>query len=109
MPIRACYISKSVTFSDAKKDKSKANEILNDLQRVNVHNNEILNAIMECWNNLDNSPIIWVDTTPYKLQLLEKGNKYVILYQMPLQFRLKPSGKKYYHIIATRKVRLEFV
>jgi hypothetical protein len=109
MPVIACYISKSVELIDEKKDINKTKKILNDFKRVSIYNNYILDAIIESYDNWDESPIIWVDNFPYKIKIIERTKHYVIMLQMTISMIFKNSGKQTYKVLSKRKVKIEFV
>ena len=105
----ACYISKSVTPEDEKQNKAHSQTILNNMVRVRTDNNQILNAILDASSKWNTSPIIWVsNNTPYKIKLIERTEKYVILHQCAIRYKYSNSGKETYTCIAKRHVKLTF-
>jgi hypothetical protein len=108
MAVVACYITKSVELIEERKDIEKSKSILNNFEKVNVNNNYILDAILESYDTWDKSPIIWVDNFPYKIKIIEKTKKQVIMYQMTISMMFKNSGKSTYKVLTKRKVKIEF-
>lgn len=104
----SCYISKSVTPDDEKKNKALSQMVLNNMVQVRTYKNDILNAILEVSYKLDTSPIIWVSNIPYKIQLVQRTKKYVLLYQCAIRYQYSNTGKETYTRIAKRQVKLVF-
>ncbi len=103
-----CYISKSVTPDDEKQNKAHSQTILNNMVQVRTDNNKILHAILDASSKWNTSPIIWVSNVPYKIKLIERAEKYVILHQCAIRYKYSNSGKETYACIAKRQVKLTF-
>lgn len=104
----SCFISKSVTPGDEKKDKALAQTVLNDMEQVKTVNNKILDAILEVSHKWNTSPIVWVADVPYRIQLIKRCDEYVILHQSAISYYYSNSGKERYTCIAKRQVKLVF-
>jgi hypothetical protein len=96
-----CYISKSVEMGH---DSS----ILNDLRRVPVTNNIVLQKIMECQGIWSESPIIWVDNTPYKLVLVYASRREAVMYQVNMYLGYDGAGRIILRPLRKRKVKITF-
>lgn len=104
-----CYISKSVTPDDEKKNKAHSQTILNNMVQVRTDNNKILNAILDASSKWDTSPIVWVSNSiPYKIQLIKRTEDYVILHQCAIRYHYNKTGKQRYTCIAKRQVKIVF-
>jgi hypothetical protein len=104
-----CYISKSVTPDDEKKNKAHSQTILNNMVQVRTDNNKILNAILDASSQWDKSPIIWVsDNIPYKIKLIGKSDNHVLLHQCAIRYKYSNSGKETYTCISKRQVKITF-
>lgn len=108
MAVISCKISLPLTVGEEKKDKARAEYVLNNLRPVPVYQNKILDAIMCVYDKWETSPIVWVENSAYKVKLLNTVGNKVYLLQMPLQVSYKNNGKETYHIICKRKVEITF-
>lgn len=104
----SCYISKSVTPDDEKKNKAHSQTILNNMVQVRTEKNDILDAILEVSYKWETSPIVWVRDMPYKIQLVQRTEKYVLLNQCAIRYQYSNTGKETYTRIAKRQVKLVF-
>jgi hypothetical protein len=102
----SCFISKSVTPDDEKKNKAHTQTILNDMAQVNTNNNKILDAILEASYKWDASPIVWVENMPYRIQLIKRNDTSVILHQCAIRYYYSNSGKERFTCVAKRQVKL---
>ena len=102
----SCYISKSVTPDEEKKNKAHSQIILDNMVQVNTKNNKILDAILEVSSKWDTSPIVWVANIPYKIHLVRRSDKCVILHQCAIRYHYSNSGKERYTCVAKRQVKL---
>lgn len=103
-----CYISKSVTPEDERKNKSQSQSILNNMVQVRTENNKIFDAIMEAAMKWDSSPIVWVSNMPYKIKVIKREPNNVLLHQCAIRYKYSTSGKETYTCIAKRQVKLTF-
>jgi hypothetical protein len=101
-----CYISKSVTPNEEKKNKAITQTILDDMTIVKTENNRILDAILEVSSKWDTSPIIWVSNVPYKIHVVRRSADCVILHQCAIRYHYSNSGKERYTCVAKRQVKL---
>ena len=101
-----CFISKSVTPDEEKKNKAHTQTILNDMVQVNASNNKILDAILEVSSKWETSPIVWVANIPYRIQLIKRDDKCVILHQCAIRYYCSNSGKERYTCVAKRQVKV---
>lgn len=100
-----CFISKSIN-TEVKCDNEE--QILNNIQEVSIHKNEILKAIMESYLCLDSGPTIFIDKTPYKIKLLERTPDRIELLQMYIKVFYKNNGGSWYKVINKRRVIVHF-
>jgi hypothetical protein len=78
------------------------------MMQVRTDDNEILDAILEVSNKWDASPIVWVKDMPYKIKLVHRTERYVVLYQYAINYKYSNTGKETYRPIAKRQVKLMF-
>jgi len=102
MQLLTCEITKPITPFDINTNRPKR------FEDVNVENNPILDKIMEAEPNWIYSPIIWVHSCPYKIQLIEMGAIYVILCQSCIRISYE-NGRKIHSVLNHRLVKLTFL
>lgn len=108
MAVYSCRISRAITTRDVKKDCDKSEFILNDLHPVKVHDNPILDAILDNMDKWNASPIVWVGNQPYKIVVLELSDRHAVMLQICLKVSYKKNGRCRYFMINKRKIALSF-